>query len=170
MEPNMKKRHIFISAILSAALYGCGSAESDSADSGLNIGAAVGGGGAIAAPPPPTPSVQTADLQANVQFDFATSWDMDIQFSLPLTNTYMSLCTDYKVMDNGTVDVKFDSCIVRAPITDGQYSSDDVPMTNAIESIVAVLIDYANPSSPMYTEFAVQPGKETLEWSEGVSL
>lgn len=170
----MKKRNILLTACLTTVLYGCGSAESDSSDSNLNIGAALGGGsgggGVVTAPPAPTPSVQTADLQASVQFDFATSWDMDINFSLPMTNTYMSLCTDYKIMDNGAVDVKFDSCIVRAPITDGQYNSEDVPMTNAIESLVAVLIDYANPSTPMYTEFSVQPGKESLEWSEGVSL
>ncbi|MEM7256573.1 MAG: hypothetical protein AAF404_04200 [Pseudomonadota bacterium] len=168
----MKK--IFMTTLLATAIAGCGSADTDTADQGLSIGAASGAsgaGGAIVTPPSaPANSTQTADLQASVQFDFATSWDMDINFALPLTNTYMSLCTDYTKMDDGSVDVRFDSCIVRAPITDGQYSSQDVPMTNATESLIAVLIDYANPSTPMYTEFTVQPGKESLDWSEGVSL
>ena len=166
----MKLRYLFFTGIAAAALSGCGSVDdTDSVDQGLNIGAAVGGGGGVVAPPPAT-NTQTADLQATVQFDFATSWDMDINFALPLDNTYLSLCTDYKVLDNGAVDVMFDSCIVRAPVTNGQYMSEDVPMTNAVESLIAVLIDYSNPSSPMYTEFTVQPGKRSLDWSEGVSL
>lgn len=164
---NMNK--ILITSLFATVVAGCGSADTDTSDNGLSIGAATGGGAVIAAPAPVN-NTQTADLQASVQFDFATSWDMDINFSLPLANTYMSLCTDYTKKDDGSVQVKFDSCIVRAPITDGQYSSQDVPMTNATESLIAVLIDYANPASPMYTEFTVQPGKESLDWSEGVSL
>jgi hypothetical protein len=168
----MKPTTVLLTAILSTALYGCGSADSDSDVENLNIGAALGGNSANVTPPvvTTTPSVQTADLQASVQFDFATSWDMDINFALPLDKTYLSLCTDYKLMDNGAVDVKFDSCVIRAPINNGQYVSDDLPMTNAVDSLIAVLIDYANPSSPMYVEFSVAPGKESLDWSEGVTL
>lgn len=158
-------------SLLPVALCACGSADSDS-DNAINMGAAMSGssGGGAVVPAPSTPAVQTADLQASVQFDFATSWDMDIDFTLPLANTYMSLCTDYIKSDNGTVDVQFDSCIVRAPISNGQYSSDNVPMTNSVDSLIAVLIDYANPASPLYVEFTVAPGKESLDWSEGVSL
>lgn len=167
----MKLRELLIISLLPVALCACGSADSDS-DNEINMGAALSGssGGGAVVPATSAPTVQTADLQASVQFDFATSWDMDIDFTLPLANTYMSLCTDYTKSDNGTVDVQFDSCIVRAPISNGQYSSDNVPMTNSVDSLIAVLIDYANPASPLYVEFAVAPGKESLDWSEGVSL
>ena len=168
----MKPTKIILTALLSTALYSCGSADSDADIQNLNIGAALSGSSTnVTAPVVPTaPSVQTADLQASVQFDFATSWDMDINFTLPMEKTYLSLCTDYKQMNNGAVDVKFDSCVVRAPIINGQYISEGVPMTNAVDSLIAVLIDYANPASPMYVEFSVAPGKESLDWSEGVTL
>lgn len=167
----MKPVKLLFTTLLISTLGACGSADEDDS-SGANVGAALsgssGGGGIV--PIPTTPAIQTADLQATVQFDFATSWDMDIDFTLPLTNTYMSLCTDYTKSDSGMVDVQFDSCIVRAPITNGQYSSEDVPMTNEISSLIAVLIDYANPAAPLYVEFTVAPGKQSLDWSEGITL
>ena len=165
----MKLTNFLLATLVAASLGACGSAD-EMDDS--NIGAALSGssGGGATVPATTTPTIQTADLQATVQFDFATSWDMDIDFTLPLTNTYMSLCTDYTKSVSGMVDVKFDSCIVRAPITDGQYTSQDLPMTNEIDSLIAVLIDYANPATPMYVEFTVAPGKQSLDWSEGVNL
>ena len=173
------KYHITIAAI-SVALSACAGTgeETDSGNAPANphLSAAHGAvqeGAQATIPevtPEVTPSVQTADLLANDDFDFATSWDMDINFGLPLNNAYLSLCTEYKNSENSMVEVQFDSCIVRAPISNGQFVSEDVPMTNEIKSIIAVLIDYANPSSPLYVEFSVSPGKESLEWSEGVTI
>lgn len=170
------KYHLTVVAI-SAALSACAGTGEESeggsaSTSNPHLSAAHGSvqEGTQVATPEVTPSVQTADLLANDDFDFATSWDMDINFSLPLSNAYLSLCTEYKNGDNNMVEVQFDSCIVRAPISNGQFVSDDVPMTNEIKSIIAVLIDYSNPSSPLYVEFNVSPGKETLEWSEGVTI
>jgi len=120
--------------------------------------------------PPPAPSVQTGELQASSDFNFETTWDMDIDFSLPLSNAYLSLCTDYSVSDNGAAEVQFDSCIVRAPIAASSYRATDIAMTNHTTSLIAVLIDYANPSVPTYVEFEVSIGQETLEWEQGVSL
>lgn len=168
------KYHLTIAAITISLCACAGTGEDDGSTSSANphLSAAHGAvqGGTQVTPPVVTPTVQTADLLANDDFDFATSWDMDINFSLPLNNAYLSLCTEYKNDDNSMVVVQFDSCIVRAPITDGQFVSNDVPMTNEIKSIIAVLIDYSNPSSPLYVEFNVSPGKETLEWSEGMTI
>lgn len=175
----MNFRNSVLIAALATAVSACGSSESDplvnqATDNTPDIGAAIDtsneGTTDTITPPQPQPTIQTADLQASDEFDFATSWDMNIDFSLPLTNAYLSLCTDYDKQDSGAVDVQFDSCIVRSPITDGQYSSESLPMTNSISSLIAVLIDYSNPSTPTYVEFEVTPGKESLQWSEGVNL
>ena len=175
----MKLRSSILVAALATSISACGSSESDplvnqATDNTPDIGAAIDtanqGSTDTVTPPLPEPTIQTADLQASNEFNFATSWDMNIDFSLPMDNAYLSLCTDYDKQDSGTVDVQFDSCIVRAPITDGQYASDNLPMTNSVSSLVAVLIDYANPSTPTYVEFEVTPGKESLQWSEGVTL
>lgn len=175
----MKFRTCVLIAALATALSACGSSESDpivnqATDNTPDIGAAIDssnqGNTDTVTPALPVPTIQTADLQASNEFDFATSWDMNIDFTLPLNNAYLSLCTDYDKQDSGAVEVQFDSCVVRAPITDGQFSSESLPMTNSTNSLIAVLIDYANPSTPTYVEFEVTPGKETLDWSEGVNL
>jgi len=147
----MNYRACFIAVLVSVSLSACESSDSmDSAaiDNGIGMGAALGANQGRVEAPVATPSILMSDLQASDDFDFATSWGMDINFNLPLANTYLSLCTEYDKSAEGGVDVKFDSCVVRAPITDGMYSSEDVQMTNAVTSLVAVLIDYSNPSDP----------------------
>lgn len=178
----MKTRHrttfAILSAVVLAACSGSGTTGNELATTGApQMGAANASSHATTSQGqvdgtviPTVPSVQTADLSAAAYFDFSTSWDMDINFELPLSNAYLSLCTDYKKDSSNGVDVKFDSCIVRAPISNGQFISNDIPMTNEISSVIAVLIDYSNPDSPLYVEFSVTPGKETLVWPEGVTI
>lgn len=167
----MKLKYQIPAALAVVALSACAGTGEELPDSGSHLSAAHGAAqqGTVA-PPPSTPSVQTADLLSNDDFNFATSWEMDIDFSLPLNNAYLSLCTEYVTSDTNTVDVKFDSCLVRTQISNGQFVSNNVPITNELKSIIAVLIDYANPSTPLYVEFNLSPRKDTLVWSEGTTI
>ena len=148
----MKYRACLITVLVGVFVSACESSDSmdDSAtENGAGMAAALGAIQGRVEAPAAGPSILMSDLQASEDFNFATSWSMDISFNLPMSNTYLSICTDYEKSNQGAVDVKFDSCVVRAPVTNGLYSSDDVPMTNALTSLVAVLIDYANPSAPV---------------------
>lgn len=119
---------------------------------------------------PPVASVQTADLQADANFDFATSWDMDVTFALPQASGFLSLCTDYVRDESLQPTVNFESCIVRTPIAESSYQAQAIPMTNEITSLIAVLIDYSNPSQPLYVEFPITVGQGSLNWEQGTTL
>jgi len=120
---------------------------------------------------PSSPSgVRTADLEVPAEFNFDTSWDMHINFELPTANSFLSICTKFSKNDLGMPDVDFSSCIVRAPITDGTYQANAVPMSNQIEALMAVVVDYSNPENPLFVEFPITTGQTELTWDLGIQL
>jgi len=100
------------------------------------------------------PETQTAALQVNDEFDFATSRRNKVELYIPEAagqNAEAAFCTDY-TQNGADYEVNYESCVLHAPLVGGTLS-EDVNLVNQHGKVLSIvwLEDPSKP--PIYQEF-----------------
>jgi hypothetical protein len=108
----------------------------------------------------------TSELSSDDHFDFSTRWDLAIDFDIDAatgTTGFLSICTEYEFDGEDAYGVNFDKCALRASIVDGFYNG-QMPVTNDITSVLAVIWFADESGAPVYNEFDLVNGQQSIEW------
>ena len=116
--------------------------------------------------PPAAQAASTAELSTTESFKFATQWELAVDFDVAAAKEkdgFLSICTDFSFDGEDAYDVNFDQCAVRASISNGLYNT-SINVTNDVDAMLGV-IWFSDPlSPPLYQEFAVTNGQESISW------
>lgn len=160
------KKHWWIPAIgLAAALSGCEEQHLQPVDPGFSVGAAIAA--------QPSGSIVVVSPENNlrpVPHDLTLDRVIDIDFELPMLQADLSLCSDYLLSGTGGVRLNEASCMFHSTTTTGLISHMDLVVSTEVTTLLAVVIDQANPTVPYFRAFAVDPGTVALQWFNGQDL
>jgi hypothetical protein len=98
------------------------------------------------APVPPETISQTADLRASTTFEFTSSFDVVVDINLNAERKlYLNICNRFE-RDSSRVEVDYGSCVLQAPLRNGNYEG-TLSLTNDVQQLVIAVWDYsgANP-------------------------
>ncbi|MEM7003920.1 MAG: hypothetical protein AAF529_24250 [Pseudomonadota bacterium] len=114
--------------------------------------------------PADTPADQTQDLVIDADFDIQSSWEMAIDFDIPTSGeAYLSVCKEFTTTPTG-YEINFDSCLVRAPVTNGVYDG-SVVVTNEVTRVIGALYFFNEVTQPLYREFRLINGQAEISWN-----
>ena len=148
-------KHLITAVIAGTLLSACGGSGNDQAtvDSEVpSLGAALTDETTATS----ATVANTSELQIDPTFNLASSRTIDVNFDIAEaegTDGSVSICTDY-AKDGSAFDVNYESCIVSAPMLDGQFSH-FIDVTNEFDSVVAVVWFQTPGTDPLYQEFNV---------------
>ena len=106
----------------------------------------------------PVTLTDTKTLEVANDFAFDTARVIDIDFDLESarnSQASVSICTRFE-QNGGAFDVDYDSCAIRAPMTDGVFSH-QMEITNEFESVVAVVWFKDDTMDPLHRVFGIDP-------------
>ena len=108
----------------------------------------------------------SSELTSDDHFDFSTRWDMNIDFDIDAatgTSGFLSICTEFEFDGEDAYGVNFDKCALRTSIVDGIYNG-SMAVTNDISSVLAVIWFADESAAPVYNEFELVNGQESIQW------
>lgn len=128
---------------------------------------ACGGGGSGSSndDTPSTEVTATQDIVTTEEFAFKTSWNLDVDFTIPGASgtRFLSLCTNFDTLSGGSYDVDYDSCLVRSIISGGTYEA-SLAVSDEVTKLVAAVWEFSESGTPIYKEFSLENGQTTLNW------
>lgn len=131
----------------------------------LDIGAANSGQPTASETTPV--AAATAELNAAPSFDFQTQWEMAVDFNIAAARDkdgFLSICSSYEFDGESAYDVDFDSCAVRASISNGVFQN-TINVTNDVEQLLAVIWFAEEFQPPLYSEFQLSNGQQQISWN-----
>lgn len=178
----MKAKIIIITLPLALTLAACGGSGSgdlvrSQPDSSLpDSGSITDGSSTDVAPDPdlgaanggtqPAEADATADLLTTKSFDFKTQWEMAVDFDIgdaKAKDGFLSICSEFEFDGESAYDVNYDKCSIRSKISNGVFNS-SVNVTNDIDGLLAVVWFNDQLDPPLYNEFELVNGQESIIW------
>lgn len=99
--------------------------------------------------PAPENITSTKDLSVSETFDFTSSYDVAVNINLGAgTNRYLNICNDFQ-RTSGQTNVDYDSCVLQAPLDDGQYQG-TLSLTNDSTELVVAIWTYSGGEPEYY--------------------
>jgi len=155
----MKK--LFITTSMTLMLSACGGSPDSTVNSGAENGLAPLTGAALPDP------VDTKSLVVSEDFAFDTARTIMINFDIPEAagkDASVSICTKYTAIDPFEVD--YSSCPVKTAMADGQFNH-SMEVTNAYDSVIAVVWFTDESQDPIAREFTVEQGATARSKNSG---
>lgn len=146
----MKK--LLITTSIALALSACGGGSDDTVSQTPATGEEPIVGAALPEP------VNTDSLVVENDFSFNTARSINIEFDIEEArgkDASVSICTEYTAVN--AYDVDYSSCPVKASMIDGEFSH-SMEVTNAYDSVVAVVWFNDASMDPIAQEFSVDQG------------
>lgn len=100
----------------------------------------------------PVPTVQsTKELEANQFFDLSSSYelsvDIDISKKISESRAFLSICSDFEVLESGEIKIGYENCILRTSIKNGLYKG-NLNVTNDNEKLIVAIWFFDSDEKP----------------------
>jgi len=105
----------------------------------------------------------TDDLVASSEFDFDSSWQLQVDIDLSAWNdpdAYLLLCQNFESTD-GDYTVDYSSCPLKSPLQSGIWQG-EVKLTGITEELIVVIMPLLDPNNPEYVLWQRQVDGDSL--------
>ncbi len=98
----------------------------------------------------------SSDIVVPQGFDLETEQTFSLGVNHPHTDTdaYLSICTDFTKKSDGSVDINYDSCVMRTSLEFQTFEA-EIAVTNDVTSLIAALWFIDTSIDPVYTDWTL---------------
>lgn len=90
----------------------------------------------------------TAFLTASEEFEFSSNFAMGLDVDINTQErAFFQVCTSFEGDQLGSIEIDYDSCVIRTPLKEGKYQG-DIPVTNDKNQLVAEIWFYSETAQP----------------------